>query len=127
MFTGTLILYCSSTTGWLQTCGYMFQSSFMQYSKNQTKTQPTAAESGSTAPPVCPALLVGHVKLLLADVCDLPLQEAPVLPNGSYDGNLLVKSSGKLTLLQKMLKKLKDEGHRVLIFSQVMVQIGGRV
>lgn len=49
----------------------------------------------------------------------LPFQEAPVLPNGSYDGNLLVKSSGKLTLLQKMLKKLKDEGHRVLIFSQV--------
>ncbi|XP_062842212.1 chromodomain-helicase-DNA-binding protein 5 isoform X3 [Trichomycterus rosablanca] len=45
--------------------------------------------------------------------------EAPVLPNGSYDGNMLVKSSGKLTLLQKMLKKLKDNGHRVLIFSQM--------
>ncbi|KAM9299290.1 chromodomain-helicase-DNA-binding protein 5 [Gastrophryne carolinensis] len=45
--------------------------------------------------------------------------EAPVLPNGSYDGNSLVKSSGKLMLLQKMLKKLKDEGHRVLIFSQM--------
>ncbi|XP_046880883.1 chromodomain-helicase-DNA-binding protein 5 isoform X2 [Hypomesus transpacificus] len=45
--------------------------------------------------------------------------EAPVLPNGSYDGNMLVKSSGKLTLLQKMLRKLKDEGHRVLIFSQM--------
>lgn len=58
---------------------------------------------------------------------DLLLQEAPVLPNGSYDGNLLVKSSGKLTLLQKMLKKLKDEGHRVLIFSQVTVQFRGCV
>lgn len=46
-----------------------------------------------------------------------------MLPNGSYDGNLLVKSSGKLTLLQKMLKKLKDEGHRVLIFSQVKVKV----
>lgn len=45
-----------------------------------------------------------------------------MLPNGSYDGNLLVKSSGKLTLLQKMLKKLKDEGHRVLIFSQVTLE-----
>ncbi|CAL9704613.1 unnamed protein product [Knipowitschia caucasica] len=45
--------------------------------------------------------------------------EAPVLPNGSYDGSQLVKSSGKLTLLQKMLKNLKDEGHRVLIFSQM--------
>ncbi|XP_069466378.1 chromodomain-helicase-DNA-binding protein 5 isoform X1 [Ambystoma mexicanum] len=45
--------------------------------------------------------------------------EAPVLSNGSYDGSSLVKSSGKLMLLQKMLKKLKDEGHRVLIFSQM--------
>lgn len=42
-----------------------------------------------------------------------------MLPNGSYDGNSLVKSSGKLMLLQKMLKKLRDGGHRVLIFSQV--------
>lgn len=47
-----------------------------------------------------------------------------MLPNGSYDGNLLVKSSGKLTLLQKMLKKLKDDGHRVLIFSQVITECG---
>uniref|UniRef100_U3K588 Chromodomain helicase DNA binding protein 5 n=1 Tax=Ficedula albicollis TaxID=59894 RepID=U3K588_FICAL len=45
--------------------------------------------------------------------------EAPMLPNGSYDGNSLVKSSGKLMLLQKMLKKLRDGGHRVLIFSQM--------
>ncbi|XP_029434364.1 chromodomain-helicase-DNA-binding protein 5 isoform X6 [Rhinatrema bivittatum] len=45
--------------------------------------------------------------------------EAPVLPNGSYDGSSLVRSSGKLMLLQKMLKKLKDGGHRVLIFSQM--------
>ncbi|XP_075461078.1 chromodomain-helicase-DNA-binding protein 5 isoform X3 [Ascaphus truei] len=45
--------------------------------------------------------------------------EAPVLPNGSYDGSALVKSSGKLMLLQKMLRKLKDGGHRVLIFSQM--------
>eukprot|EP00062_Callorhinchus_milii_P012818 gi/632960307/ref/XP_007896118.1/ PREDICTED: LOW QUALITY PROTEIN: chromodomain-helicase-DNA-binding protein 5 [Callorhinchus milii] len=45
--------------------------------------------------------------------------EAPVLPNGSYDGNSLVKSSGKLMLLQKMLRKLHTDGHRVLIFSQM--------
>ncbi|XP_042336062.1 chromodomain-helicase-DNA-binding protein 5 isoform X2 [Sceloporus undulatus] len=45
--------------------------------------------------------------------------EAPVLPNGSYDGSSLVKSSGKLMLLQKMMKKLRDGGHRVLIFSQM--------
>lgn len=45
--------------------------------------------------------------------------EAPKLPNGAYEGSGLVKSCGKLVLLQKMLKKLKDEGHRVLIFSQM--------
>lgn len=57
--------------------------------------------------------------LSLKELTKMPLQEAPVLPNGSYDGNSLVKSSGKLMLLQKMLKKLRDGGHRVLIFSQV--------
>lgn len=41
------------------------------------------------------------------------------MPNGMYDGNALTKSSGKLLLLQKMMRKLKDGGHRVLIFSQV--------
>uniref|UniRef100_UPI00358F9DE4 chromodomain-helicase-DNA-binding protein 4-like isoform X2 n=1 Tax=Myxine glutinosa TaxID=7769 RepID=UPI00358F9DE4 len=45
--------------------------------------------------------------------------EAPKLPNGVYDGNALAKSSGKLTLLLKMLRKLKNGGHRVLIFSQM--------
>jgi chromodomain-helicase-DNA-binding protein 4 len=30
----------------------------------------------------------------------------------------LIESSGKLMLLQAMLKKLKMKGHRVLIFSQ---------
>jgi chromodomain-helicase-DNA-binding protein 4 len=45
--------------------------------------------------------------------------EAPKLPNGMYEGNSLVKASGKFVLLQKMLQKLKKEGHRVLIFSQM--------
>uniref|UniRef100_A0AAQ4PGX1 DNA helicase n=1 Tax=Gasterosteus aculeatus aculeatus TaxID=481459 RepID=A0AAQ4PGX1_GASAC len=45
--------------------------------------------------------------------------EAPKLPNGMYEGNALTKSSGKLTLLQKMMKKLKEGGHRVLVFSQM--------
>lgn len=30
-----------------------------------------------------------------------------------------MKACGKLTLLQKMLRKLKEQGHRVLIFSQM--------
>lgn len=41
------------------------------------------------------------------------------MPNGMYDGSALTKSSGKLLLLHKMLRKLKEGGHRVLIFSQV--------
>jgi len=36
-----------------------------------------------------------------------------------YEGCALTKASGKLDLLAKMLKVLKEEGHRVLIFSQV--------
>lgn len=47
------------------------------------------------------------------------LKEAPKLPNGAYEGSALTKACGKLILLQKMLRKLNDEGHRVLIFSQV--------
>ncbi|XP_067262613.1 chromodomain-helicase-DNA-binding protein 4 isoform X1 [Chanodichthys erythropterus] len=45
--------------------------------------------------------------------------EAPKMPNGMYDGSALTKASGKLMLLYKMLKKLKEGGHRVLIFSQM--------
>ncbi|XP_031440481.1 chromodomain-helicase-DNA-binding protein 5 isoform X2 [Clupea harengus] len=45
--------------------------------------------------------------------------EAPKTPSGAYEGAALTKSSGKLHLLQKMLRKLKDQGHRVLVFSQM--------
>jgi len=45
--------------------------------------------------------------------------EAPKYPNGAYEGNALVKSCGKLILLQKMLRKLYEGKHRVLIFSQM--------
>uniref|UniRef100_A0A667YQ95 Chromodomain helicase DNA binding protein 3 n=1 Tax=Myripristis murdjan TaxID=586833 RepID=A0A667YQ95_9TELE len=45
--------------------------------------------------------------------------EAPKTPSGAYEGAGLTKASGKLTLLQKMLRKLKEQGHRVLVFSQM--------
>lgn len=38
---------------------------------------------------------------------------------GYFEGSPLVKASGKLIVLQKMLRKLKEDGHRVLIFSQM--------
>ncbi|NWH50842.1 CHD3 protein, partial [Fregata magnificens] len=40
-------------------------------------------------------------------------------PGGAYEGGALIKASGKLLLLQKMLRKLKEQNHRVLIFSQM--------
>ncbi|XP_022104217.1 chromodomain-helicase-DNA-binding protein 5-like isoform X2 [Acanthaster planci] len=45
--------------------------------------------------------------------------EAPRMANGAFEPRALVKSCGKLMLLEKMLEKLKQENHRVLIFSQM--------
>ncbi|XP_063786894.1 chromodomain-helicase-DNA-binding protein 3 isoform X3 [Pseudophryne corroboree] len=45
--------------------------------------------------------------------------ESAKLPSGAYEGGALIKASGKLLLLHKMLRKLNDQGHRVLIFSQM--------
>ena len=41
------------------------------------------------------------------------------MPNGAYEGSAMVKACGKMELLIKMLPKLKEQGHRVLIFSQM--------
>lgn len=38
----------------------------------------------------------------------------------------LVKYSGKLVLLDKLLPRLREQGHRVLIFSQFKVMCLGR-
>lgn len=46
-------------------------------------------------------------------------EEAPLTANLMYEGTALTKASGKLELLIKMLHKLKEQGHRVLIFSQM--------
>ena len=46
-------------------------------------------------------------------------QEAPKSVNGAFEISELVKNSGKLIVMQKMMRKLKANGHRVLIFSQV--------
>merc|ERR1719322_1236988 len=46
-------------------------------------------------------------------------EEAPIAPNGLFEVSAMTKASGKLVLLAKMLAKLKETGHRVLIFSQM--------
>jgi chromodomain-helicase-DNA-binding protein 7 len=39
------------------------------------------------------------------------------------EGDFLVKASGKLVLLDKLLPRLKEDGHRVLIFSQFKIML----
>lgn len=46
-------------------------------------------------------------------------EEAQLGPGGGYHLDGLTKAAGKLVLLAKMLKLLKEQGHRVLIFSQM--------
>lgn len=40
-----------------------------------------------------------------------------------HDADFLVKGSGKLVLLDKLLPRLKEEGHRVLLFSQFKIML----
>lgn len=66
-----------------------------------------------------------NVMMDLKKCCNHPylfpaaVEEAPLGPGGSYEGQALIKAAGKLVLLCKMLRQLKDGGHRVLIFSQM--------
>ncbi|KAH8418106.1 hypothetical protein KR009_001867 [Drosophila setifemur] len=46
-------------------------------------------------------------------------EEAQTAAGGLYEINSLTKTAGKLVLLSKMLKQLKTQNHRVLIFSQM--------
>ena len=49
------------------------------------------------------------------------MQQAPLTAAGYYEGRSLIEACGKFLVLSKMLMKLKEQGHRVLIFSQVCV------
>jgi chromodomain-helicase-DNA-binding protein 4 len=55
------------------------------------------------------------------------MEEAPKHANGAYDGEALVKNCGKFVLLQKMLKRLKEQDHRVLIFSQMTKMVSSNL
>lgn len=46
-------------------------------------------------------------------------EEAPLSSGGTYEFTAMTKASGKLELLDKMLKILKRQNHRVLVFSQM--------
>jgi len=60
-----------------------------------------------------------NVVMELRKVCNHPLLcQREDLPPDHYN-EMLIKSSGKLQLLDRMLDKLEEGGHRVLIFSQM--------
>lgn len=46
-------------------------------------------------------------------------EKAPVGLGGAYEFKSMTKACGKLELLEKMLRLLKQQGHRVLLFSQM--------
>ncbi len=52
-----------------------------------------------------------------------PSQEAALTATGWYEGTQLTKAAGKFIVLEKMLRKLRTQGHRVLIFSQVQLKM----
>uniref|UniRef100_A0A674H143 Chromodomain helicase DNA binding protein 3 n=2 Tax=Passeriformes TaxID=9126 RepID=A0A674H143_TAEGU len=60
-----------------------------------------------------------NIMMDLKKCCNHPYLFPVALPSGAYEGGALIKASGKLLLLQKMLRKLKEQNHRVLIFSQM--------
>ncbi|XP_037904696.1 chromodomain-helicase-DNA-binding protein Mi-2 homolog [Hermetia illucens] len=71
----------------------------------------------------CCSLL--NVMMDLKKCCNHPYlfpaaaEEAQLAPGGGYEITSLTKAAGKLVLLSKMMKQLKEQGHRVLIFSQM--------
>ena len=46
-------------------------------------------------------------------------EEGPIAPNGLFEIKAMTQACGKLVVMSKMMRKLKEQGHRVLIFSQM--------
>jgi chromodomain-helicase-DNA-binding protein 7 len=63
-----------------------------------------------------------HPFLLNGVEDDIRAQESDG-PDKVSEGDFLVRASGKLVLLDKLLPRLRDDGHRVLIFSQFKVSM----
>lgn len=71
-----------------------------------------------------PQISLSNVVMELRKVCGHPylLEGAPAAAGGGRNApdalNLMLQASGKLLLLDKMMERLKAQGHRVLIYSQ---------
>lgn len=61
-----------------------------------------------------------NIVMQLRKVCNHPYLFTGAEPGPPYlEGEHIVENSSKMVLLDKLLKKLKASGHRVLIFSQM--------
>ena len=85
----------------------------------------SSSSSGGSNSMVTP---LNNVMMQLRKVCDHPFllenvesKEVPGLEATDYKAyiNALVRASGKTVLIDKLLPKLKADGHKVLIFSQL--------
>ena len=59
------------------------------------------------------------VPACLVSFADVEARETALCKTPEDRLKMLIESSGKLVLLHKLLPKLKAEGHKVLIFSQM--------
>ena len=64
-------------------------------------------------------ILTLFVLSLILTLFVLNSQEALLTATGYYEGKTMIQACGKFIVLEKMLKELRKQEHRVLIFSQV--------
>jgi hypothetical protein len=64
-----------------------------------------------------------NILLNLRKCCNHPYLFDGAEPEPYVEGEHIINNSGKMVLLDKLLKKLKQEGHKVLIFSQMTTML----
>ncbi|GAA6063350.1 hypothetical protein JCM10212_004371 [Sporobolomyces blumeae] len=88
----------------------------------QSLVQIAAGQKVKSKPASTPNILMN-----LRKICNHPYLASPELDSGTNDKSLgfrqLTDASAKLLVLEKILPKLKAQGHRVLIFSQFKIAL----
>ncbi|KAL6649005.1 hypothetical protein ACP70R_013229 [Stipagrostis hirtigluma subsp. patula] len=68
---------------------------------------------------ISPSVFAKHSVIQLRKACSHPYLFSGIEPEPYVEGEHLVQASGKLIVLDLVLKKLHDLGHRVLLFAQM--------
>ena len=89
---------------------------YKQISKKAVETNPLLNDSFVQPQPVTPSRGLNNVVMQLRKVCNHPMLFSP---EGYQINEEIIRCSGKFSLLDQMLPKLKAAGHRVLIFTQM--------